>query len=259
MEVYYLEFLRVYEYDNKIRFGNKYDGGYVVGELLDNAYDCYISAGVSTEESFTRDFLNKYKIPKKDCYAFDGTIENYPKGYSENIQFIKKNINSFNSDNNTNLEDIFEKYRNIFVKMDIEGYEYPWILSMSNEHLKKIKQCVIEFHGAGDNSWKWEHSDKVKCWMKMNKTHFLIHTHGNNYGSCKNGIPETLELTYMNYNEFNNIPSFNKRYLPIDNLDYPNYTKKPDYNLCFYPFVYNAKMIGSHIVKDVALTHQDHF
>ena len=44
--------------------GSNSDGGYV----LDGEYDCYISAGISTEESFSRDFI------KNNCYGFDGTI-----------------------------------------------------------------------------------------------------------------------------------------------------------------------------------------
>ena len=53
------------------------DGGYVLAEL-DGDYDCYISAGINNEESFSRDFINKYKINKNNSYGFDGTINDYP-------------------------------------------------------------------------------------------------------------------------------------------------------------------------------------
>ena len=46
--------LHVRRYDNKIRLGCNHDGGYVIA-VLDNQYDCYISAGVGSEESFSRD------------------------------------------------------------------------------------------------------------------------------------------------------------------------------------------------------------
>ena len=39
------EYLKTYDFSNKIRLGDKADGGYVIGELT-NSYDCYISAGV---------------------------------------------------------------------------------------------------------------------------------------------------------------------------------------------------------------------
>jgi 5'(3')-deoxyribonucleotidase len=47
------ELLKVYHFDldKKKRLGVNTDGGYVIVEL-DGEYDCYISAGVSNEESF---------------------------------------------------------------------------------------------------------------------------------------------------------------------------------------------------------------
>jgi hypothetical protein len=45
-----LELLQVYNFDNKIRCGVDKDGGYVFGDL-NGDYDCYISAGISDEES----------------------------------------------------------------------------------------------------------------------------------------------------------------------------------------------------------------
>jgi hypothetical protein len=44
------------------------------------------------------------------------------------------------------------KYNNIFLKMDIEGAEYPWLLSLNNDQLNKFKQIVIEFHGITLNN-----------------------------------------------------------------------------------------------------------
>ena len=96
---------------------------------MDGEYDCYISAGISNEESFSRDFLNKYNINKINSYGFDGTIYNYPYHYTQNIQFIKKNINNFNDDNNSNLSFLTEKYSNIFLKIDIEGGRISMVIA----------------------------------------------------------------------------------------------------------------------------------
>ena len=133
----FIKSLQVYNFDKKIRCGSNCDGGYVFAEL-DGEYDCYISAGISNEESFSRDFINKYNINKNNSYGFDGTINDYPYHYTENIQFIKKNINSFNDNNNTNLSDLIDNYSNIFLKMDIEGGEYPWLLSIDEPKLNKF-------------------------------------------------------------------------------------------------------------------------
>ena len=84
-----LELLQVYHFDDKSRCGINGDGGYVICNL-EGSYDCYVSAGVSNEESFSRDFINKYKMDKKHNYAFDGTIKNYPYKYTDKILFVKK-------------------------------------------------------------------------------------------------------------------------------------------------------------------------
>jgi hypothetical protein len=119
----HLDHLKIYQYDNKIRLGSANDGGYIIAMFPEeeNKYDCYISAGVSNEESFSRDFINKFNMKKDHCYAFDGTIQDYPYNYTKEIIYIKKNIGGHNDDKHTNLDFLFNKYNNIFVKMDIEG------------------------------------------------------------------------------------------------------------------------------------------
>ena len=176
-----LELLEVYNFDKKVRCGVNCDGGYVFAEL-DGKYDCYISAGISNEESFSRDFINKYNMNEYNSFGFDGTINNYPYNYTNKISFIKKNINSFNDDKNSNLSFLMDNYDNIFLKMDIEGGEYPWLLSIDESRLNKFKQIVIEFHGITQNGWNCHYNDKVKCLEKLSKTHYIVHAHGNNYG-----------------------------------------------------------------------------
>ena len=229
--------LEVHDYplENKLRLGEKGDGGYVIGDI-GNVYDCYISAGISNEESFTKDFIAKYNIDLFNCFAFDGTIDNYPYNYTKNISFIKKNINSFNDEHNTNLFSLIDKYNSIFLKMDIEGGEIPWILSLNNEQLNKIKQIVIEFHGINDDTWNSPLNDKITCFEKLASTHYLIHAHGNNHSSTQNNIPDVIELTYIHKSLFNIKPKLNTTLLPINNLDFANKLDAKDINLSFYPF-----------------------
>ena len=232
-----LELLKVYKFDKKVRCGSNSDGGYVFAEL-DGGYDCYISAGISNEESFSRDFINKYDMNQHNSYGFDGTISNYPYHYTRKIHFIKKNISGFNDNNNSNLSILMNTYKNIFLKMDIEGGEYPWLLSIDDEQfLSNFKQIVIEFHGITNDGWGTSYSDKIKCLEKLSKTHYIIHIHGNNHSPTVNNIPDVIELTYVNKSYFNSIPEFNTTPLPIPNLDFPNHTGSGDINLNFYPFV----------------------
>ena len=232
-----LELLKVYHIDKKCRLGSSCDGGYIHAELDGVLYDCYISAGISTEESFSRDFIHRYNMNECNSFGFDGTIATYPVQYTTNISFIKKNINSFNNANNSDLSILTNTYNSIFLKMDIEGGEYPWLLSMDEYRLKKFKQIVIEFHGITDDNWNCKYTDKIKCLEKLANTHYIVHAHGNNYGKVVNNIPDVIELTYINKNYFNSIPELNTCPLPGNNLDFPNNQKTKDINLNFYPFV----------------------
>jgi len=231
------QLLTVYQFDKKLRLGSNCDGGYVIGDL-DIIYDCYISAGISNEESFSRDFINKYNMNKENCFGFDGTITDYPYHYTNKITFFKKNIGGVNSENISNLTEFTSQFNNIFLKIDIEGGEYPWLLNLDESHLTKFKQIVIEFHGINDNSWSATYDDKIKCLTKLHNTHYLIHAHGNNHSSIKNNIPDVIELTYVNKKYFDSPPKLNQTPLPIQDLDFPNRSGSSDYDLNCVPFVY---------------------
>jgi len=232
------ELLKVYNFDKKIRYGVNKDGGYVFA-LLDGGYDLYISAGVSNEESFSCEFIDKYNMCEYNSFGFDGTIDKYPYEYTKNISFVKKNISNLNDDNNTDLSFLASKYNNIFLKMDIEGGEYPWLLSLNEDLLHNFKQIVIEFHGITNDGWNAVYYDKVKCLEKLAKTHYIVHAHGNNYGPIVNKFPDVIELTYVNkkYFESQSKPELNTKPLPIRGLDFPNKVYNKDIDLNFYPFV----------------------
>lgn len=157
--------------------------------------------------------------------------------FTNDITFIKKNISNINDDNNTNLDYLIDKYNNIFLAMDIEGGEFPWILNLSQNDLNKFKQICIEFHGLNDNNWGTKLHDKIKCLKKLSNTHYIIHARGNNNNGIKNNIPDVLELTYVNKKYFSKIPEKNKTPFPIKNLDYSNRKDKNDIILDKYPFV----------------------
>jgi len=223
--------LQVYYCDKKCRLGSKNDGGYVIG-LCEGNYDCYISADVSNEESFSRDFILKYDTNKLNSYAFDGTITDYPYKYTDKITFFKKNIDNFNDEHHTNIDNIIQTHNDIFLKMDIEGGEYKWLIDAD---VTKFKQMVIEFHGINDDTWGASLETKVKCLEKLALTHYLIHAHGNNHSSSENKIPDVIELTYIHKKCFRSKPHLNTQALPSI-FDGRNMIRCQDIDLNFYPF-----------------------
>ncbi len=245
-----VDLLKIYNFDNKIRLGSNYDGGYVLGHL-ETKYDCLISAGIASNDDFSLEFMNKYSsINKTNCFGFDGTVDGAPLNLTDKMTFIKKNIGPINDDKNTNLSDLFEKYNNIFLKMDIEGWEWPWLSIMDEEKLNKISQIVIELHGITNNSWhnittnsfSSNYIEKANYLKKINQTHYLIHAHGNNADKVAyNGVPNVIELIYINKKHFDSVPDLNTKPLPIIGLDFPNEIRCQDIDLNFYPFVNNIE------------------
>jgi len=245
----HLQYLITYESPTqKYRLGNKKDGGYVITKQRANAYDAYISAGVSDEESFSRDFIQEYNLNKNNCFAFDNTVVDYPYEYTRDITFIKKNIGPVNTESETNLKSIIETYNNIFLKMDIEGAEYPWLLALSTEELQKFKQITMEFHGINDNSWNTSYKDKLECFRKLYTTHRVIHVHGNNWAPTTNTrvgpVPNVIEITFLRKTECTDW-KYNTESFPVPNLDYPNKTDSRDYILNFPPFCYKSNPLLS--------------
>jgi hypothetical protein len=213
----------------KKRIGRKYDGGYVTCMIPDIKYDVILAGGINDDISFEEEFLKLY--PETDCYAFDGTI-NGIKTSNKKIQFIKKNIDHFNDDKTTNLHDLIDKYENIFIKMDIEFFEIPWIKSLSNEQLQKFSQIVIEFH--------FPYNEKeIEVFNKLNMNHVLVHFHANNCCGTRvhNRVvmPNVFECTYIHKKFMNEPYELNTDNVPSP-IDMRNLIQNPEICLNHYPF-----------------------
>jgi hypothetical protein len=214
----------------KLRLGRDFDGGYIIAEIPNIKYTILLAGGIEGDISFEEDFINKY--PTVNAYAFDGTIYNLPKQISK-ITFIKKNIGFENNEQTTNLHDIINVNECIFVKMDIEGGEIPWIKSLSDEQMNKFEQIVMEFH--------FPFTDReIDVFDKINKNHYLIHFHGNNCCGVRNHngviIPDVFECTYLHKKYFTNPPELNKESIP-SNLDLKNDPLADEICINYPPFV----------------------
>jgi hypothetical protein len=225
--------LTVYKspYEKK-RIGREGDGGYIICEIPTLEYSILLSGGVSDDISFEEDFLNKH--PSLTCYAYDGTMNNKFPSTSENIIFINKNITHENTENTTNLNDMIETNDNIFLKMDIEGWEVPWINSLSNDQLNKFAQIVIEFHTPFT-------ANEQIMFEKINKTHVLTHLHPNN---CANVIwhsgliiAEVFECTYINKKYYTSDLILSTDFIPNNIVDMDNTPDKPRIYMNYPPFV----------------------
>ena len=211
----------------KIRLGNDYDGGYIICEIPDIEYGLFISAGIDNNITFEEFFCDKYNTVT--CYAFDGTINDI-KIKNNNIKFIKKNIGITEDDNITNLHTLINNNQSLFLKMDIEGSEYEWLETLTEEQLNNFSQIVIEFHFIFNSN----------IFNKLNKLFYLVHFHGNNYCGYKfvEGVPvpNVFECTYVN-KKYMTEPKLNTKTLPIE-IDMKNIKELVDHYIDYPPFVH---------------------
>lgn len=221
--------LTVYECPyEKIRLGKDYDGGYVIANIPNIHYDALLSAGICDDISFEEAFIQKYT--PHYVVAFDGSIDQLPNCMSS-ITFIKRNISHANSQHTTNMDILLRIFNQPFIKMDIEGHEFNWIL---NSDIKHVPQLVIEFHFPNT-----EAHDRV--FEHINRTHVLVHLHANNNcGICydKHGIrmPNVFECTYISKKYISGDLHLSTDNIP-SSLDMPNIPHHPDIELNYPPFV----------------------
>jgi hypothetical protein len=214
----------------KKRIGKDNDGGYVIVEIPNVQYNLLLAGGIKNDISFEEAFSSIYG---SRCVAFDGTINNLPK-LNTNIEFVKKNIGAGNTDTLTNLHEYIDINEKIFVKMDIEGGEIPWIKSLSDTQMYKFEQIVIEFH----KPYTKKKEDGI--FAKMNKHHVLVHFHPNNCCGTRiyKGVvmPNIFECTYLHKKYFVNEPKLNTDPVPSE-IDMQNIKEKKEIILNHPPFV----------------------
>ena len=218
--------LTVYECPyEKVRLGKDYDGGYIICDIPDVKYNLFLAGGIADDITFEEDFCNKY--PDVKCFAFDGSIDSIVIN-NKNITFVKKWIG--------NGEDInLHEYTicdDIFVKMDIEGGEIPWLNNISIDTINKFSQIVIEFHNPFTKN-------EVAVFDKLNTNHVLVHFHANNCCGTRNHkgviIPNVFECTYIHKKYYAN-PILSKQKIPGP-LDMRNVITNDEIYIDYPPFV----------------------
>jgi hypothetical protein len=214
----------------KVRIGKEYDGGYVIVDVPNAKYNLLVGCGIGHDISFEEMFLKKF--PESKCIAFDGTINALPRS-NQRITFVKKNIGSENNNSIANLSDIIYENTSIFLKMDIEGGEIPWIKSLNLSQLNKFEQIVIEFHSPFTDN-------EIDVFEKLNTTHVLVHFHANNCCGVrlhKNVfIPNVFECTYLHKKYFNSSPQLNIESIP-SSIDMRNVLGNSEISINYPPFV----------------------
>jgi hypothetical protein len=216
----------------KMRIGSDYDGGYVILNLTGVVkYDHIVSGGIGHTNTLEIDMVNQH--PGLTCDAYDHSISALPTP-DPRITWHKKMVATHNDGHHDDLHYYLNKYRNLFVKMDIEAGEFRWLDTVSDTQLNSIAQLVIEWHAPTHFS---EHDWSIMA--RVAKTHRLVHVHACNccapveyYGTQ---VHRAIECTYVRKDLE---PSIQLSKAPIPGpLDMRNVRGMPEMIISWAPFV----------------------
>jgi hypothetical protein len=230
----------------KKRIGPPYDGGYVICDIP-GKYDGFISGGVGVNIEFERHFLSVHH--DMTCIAFDGTVQGLPY-YVPGVQHIKRNLGNTIDEETTTLSPYMKNVTDVFMKIDIEGHEFKLLPTLfANGDINKVKQLVLEIHTPNDiarhpvyygDSLKYVTNDVMfDVLSELNKTHVLVHVHGNNIGTYDHDgilMPRVIECTYLRKADYPSIEWVRSDEAVPSEHDYPNGQGAPDIVLRGYPF-----------------------
>ena len=142
---------------------------YVVANKPD--YDCFVLAGIEDNELFSNLIMRNMNIPFG--IAFDSNANKISQHFPEDIRIINKRVSFLNDEQHENLSEMGDK-KDVFLKMNIFGNEYLWVLSLSKESLFRFKQMIIVFHDINNNPTQQRALNKIKCFQKLKKTHDVV-------------------------------------------------------------------------------------
>ena len=204
------------------------DGGYIMVNNFQLGGIAY-SFGINNDVSWDNAMANLgYNIQ-----MYDHTINMLPY-YIEGFYFHREGISGIDQEDaplktlkyyiNKNGHN---KAKNMILKMDVEGVEWDFLETVDSRLLKKFDQITFEYHGLIQTKYKNKIINQLK---KLNKTHQLVHLHGNNSGYMLKIhdviFPNVMEATYVNKDKYEFVEN-DEIYLPID-IDMPNDAARSD-------------------------------
>ena len=133
---------------------NEYNRFGIGVEPNDIVVDCGANIGIFSQYAINR---GAKKVYAYECGDEEFKYLNINTANNNTIVTTQGYVSDLDSYNNFNLEKIFKTHNltNIdFIKVDIEGYEYSFILNANTEYFNKVNKWAIELHifGMFENS-----------------------------------------------------------------------------------------------------------
>ena len=248
--------------DDLVRLGSVHDGGYVVTESIIKHTDFLVGLGIGTDWTFEQDFHNQKRCPVH-CYDHTVSLRNFIRYAERELKYLVSNprrisaIRSYPSvllaikykaffsgkrkhfkekigddpEHYTNFKKIFSRIPasdKVFIKMDIEGWEYRALPGL-RDHYERLTGLTVEFHHVNTML------DTVRRHVsELTKSFDIVHVHVNN--GCmtdERAVPYMIEMTFESKGLYQGPVRVSERTYPVDGIDSPNDAHRTDYRLEF--------------------------
>lgn len=203
----------------KERVGGDADGGYVIPADWKKTSTLY-SLGIGPDNSFDIAFARS----GIQVEAYDPTISSLPEDHPK-IRWIKSWVvpEPRPSRPEVSLGEILGKAPedgSSALKVDIEGGEYPAIISCPEASLGKLRFLVAEFHGVAEAVASGQTAALEIAWNRLSSRFDVVHVHANNACGARilGGalVPDMLEITMVNRKFYSTLPSHESFPGPLD-------------------------------------------
>jgi hypothetical protein len=182
-----------------IRAGSEGDGGYLIPDDLAGIEACF-SPGVDNRATFESDLVAR-GIP---CYLADASVDEAPISNSM-VHFTKKFLGVTNSDLTITLDEWVNHNcpgdADLILQMDIEGAEWPVLLNVTSNTLRRFRIIVVELHDLDRLMDKQLFTIMRAALERITDDFFVVHNHPNNFaGSVRYRsliIPRAIEITFL--------------------------------------------------------------
>jgi len=190
-----------------VRLGPAGDGGYLVPDDINGIEACF-SPGVNTVSGFELDCANL----GMHVFMADNSVD-MPAASHRNFHFVKKYIGAITGNNYMTMDSWVDSSlagtnSDLLLQMDIEGYEYESILSMSEKLQNRFRIIVVEFHMLDKLFSHYFYLLASRVFDKLLHTHMCVHIHPNNYKKIFElsgiAVPPMAEFTFLRKDRIKN-------------------------------------------------------
>lgn len=220
-----------YESVELIRIGGLGDGGYLFPDIFADVDYCF-SPGVNNIASFEEHLASEYNVKS---FLADASVD-HPPLENNKFHFTKKFLGSEVCDEFITLSTWMKRVgmegkSDLFLQMDIEGFELDVLIKEDLKILNKFAGMIIEFHWLQKIFDPFTFKMFKAIFSKLFEEFCIVHIHPNNCCGIATydnvSIPRVAEFSFLRRDYLKKVNRLSDLSLP-NKLDNPNLIHNDD-------------------------------